>query len=169
MTHGDNGHETASYMVQTGRQPRRPGGLPQRRGGGLAVQGQRREQAGLLIPPYIVLTQPQGRFSEAGFLGSRYKPFATGGDPTQPRFVVEGVVGQGTDEQQRQRRDLLAPPRHARPGAVEEQPTLQALAQVRERGLRPDPRRRRQGVRSDPGEGRAAQNATAATPSASRA
>ena len=36
-----------------------------------------------LIPPYIVLTEPQGRFSEAGFLGPRYKPFATGGDPAQ--------------------------------------------------------------------------------------
>ena len=36
-----------------------------------------------LIPPYIVLTEPQGRFSEAGFLGNRYKPFATGGDPAQ--------------------------------------------------------------------------------------
>ena len=45
-----------------------------------------------LIPPYIVLTQPQGRFSEAGFLGPRYKPFATGGDPAQQRFMVEGVV-----------------------------------------------------------------------------
>ena len=45
-----------------------------------------------LIPPYIVLTQSQGRFSEAGFLGPRYKPFATGGDPAQQRFMVEGVV-----------------------------------------------------------------------------
>ena len=36
-----------------------------------------------LIPPYVVLTTPQGRFSEAGFLGSQYKPFATGGDPGQ--------------------------------------------------------------------------------------
>ena len=35
-----------------------------------------------LIPPYVVLTQPQGRFSEAGFLGSKFKPFATGGDPS---------------------------------------------------------------------------------------
>ena len=48
-----------------------------------------------LIPPYIVLTELQGRFSEAGFLGSRYKPFATGGDPAQARFAVEGVVAQG--------------------------------------------------------------------------
>jgi hypothetical protein len=61
-----------------------------------------------LIPPYIVLTQPQGRFSEAGFLGSRYKPFATGGDPAQKVFAVEGVVAPGvTTERQRQRRALL--------------------------------------------------------------
>ena len=61
-----------------------------------------------LIPPYIVLTQPQGRFSEAGFLGTRYKPFATGGDPAQSRFAVEGVVAQGiTDQRQKDRRELL--------------------------------------------------------------
>src|SRR6185369_6008834 len=61
-----------------------------------------------LIPPYIVLTEPQGRFSEAGFLGNRYKPFATGGDPAQPRFAVEGVVAPGVNEQrQRDRRQYL--------------------------------------------------------------
>jgi hypothetical protein len=61
-----------------------------------------------LIPPYIVLTEPQGRFSEAGFLGSRYKPFATGGDPGQPRFVVEGVIAPGiSDKRQQDRRQLL--------------------------------------------------------------
>ena len=50
---------------------------------------------------YIVLTEPQGRFSEAGFLGPKYTPFATGGDPGQARFVVEGVVAQTmTDERQ---------------------------------------------------------------------
>jgi hypothetical protein len=61
-----------------------------------------------LIPPYVVLTQPQGRFSEAGFLGTRHKPFATGGDPAQARFAVEGVVAQGiTDQRQKDRRELL--------------------------------------------------------------
>jgi uncharacterized protein (DUF1501 family) len=61
-----------------------------------------------LIPPYIVLTEPQGRFSEAGFLGARYKPFATGGNPAQGRFAVEGVVAPGiSDERQRTRRELL--------------------------------------------------------------
>ena len=107
MTHGVNAHETASYVVQTGRKP----------GDGLvypcigAVVSQfKGYDAGFkgLIPPYIVLTEPQGRFSEAGFLGSRHKPFATGGNPAQQRFAVEGVVAQGiSDQRQRSRRDLL--------------------------------------------------------------
>jgi hypothetical protein len=61
-----------------------------------------------LIPPYIVLTEPQGRFFEAGFLGLRYKSFATGGDPAQPRFAVEGIVSPAiTDKRQQSRRRLL--------------------------------------------------------------
>jgi uncharacterized protein (DUF1501 family) len=61
-----------------------------------------------VIPPYVVLTQPQGRFSEEGFLGPRLKPFATGGDPNADRFEVEGVVSRGiTDDRQKARRDLL--------------------------------------------------------------
>jgi uncharacterized protein (DUF1501 family) len=56
----------------------------------------------------VVLTEPQGRFDEAGFLGTKYKPFATGGDPSQGRFMVEGIVAAGiTDAQQRGRRELL--------------------------------------------------------------
>jgi len=55
-----------------------------------------------------VLTEPQGRFSEAGFLGAKYKPFATGGDPAQARFAVEGVVAPGISEKRQQdRRELL--------------------------------------------------------------
>jgi hypothetical protein len=62
-----------------------------------------------VVPPYIVLTQPQGRFSEAGFLGPVYKPFATGGDPNQNPFAVEGIVARGiTDERQKRRRELLS-------------------------------------------------------------
>jgi hypothetical protein len=38
----------------------------------------------------------------------RYKPFATGGDPAQARFAVEGVVLQGiNDQRQQSRRQLL--------------------------------------------------------------
>ena len=107
MTHGNNGHETASYMVQTGRAS---GGRDVYPGVGAVTSFFKSYGAGYagLIPPYIVLTELQGRFSEAGFLGSRYKPFATGGDPAAPRFNVEGVVAQGISEQrQKTRRDLL--------------------------------------------------------------
>ncbi len=107
MTHGNNGHETAAYMVQTARQP---GGRDVYPSIGAVVSLFRGHNAGYkgLVPPYIVVTQPQGRFSEAGFLGLRYKPFATGGDPAQRRFVVEGVVAQDiTEQQQKDRRDLL--------------------------------------------------------------
>ena len=58
-----------------------------------------------LLPPYIVLTELQGRFSEAGFLGSRYKPFATGGDPGAARFAVGGCRGA-----RNQRRTSARPP-----------------------------------------------------------
>jgi hypothetical protein len=34
-----------------------------------------------------VLTQPQGRFSESGFLGERHCPYATGGDPVQAQAL----------------------------------------------------------------------------------
>jgi hypothetical protein len=61
-----------------------------------------------LIPPYVTLTKPQGRFSEAGFLGSKYQPFSTGGDPAKIPFAVEGVVAEGiTDARQHSRRTLL--------------------------------------------------------------
>jgi len=61
-----------------------------------------------LLPPYIVLTKPQGRFSESGFMGLRYKPFATGGKPNAPVFTVEGIIQQGiTEARQRDRRQLL--------------------------------------------------------------
>jgi uncharacterized protein (DUF1501 family) len=79
-----------------------------------------------LIPPYIVITQPQGRFSEAGFLGMRYKPFATGGDPALARFAVEGIVAPGvTDQRQRDRRELLRK-LNALAGAMEDEAEQQA-------------------------------------------
>jgi hypothetical protein len=80
MTHGINAHETASYTVQTGRAS---GGRDVFPGTGAVVSLFKGYDAGYkgLLPPYIVLTELQGRFSEAGFLGGRYKPFATGGDP----------------------------------------------------------------------------------------
>ncbi|SPE59485.1 conserved hypothetical protein [Verrucomicrobia bacterium] len=107
MTHGVYGHETASYMLQTARPQ---GGREVFPCVGAIVSLFKGYTAGYhgLIPPYVVLTEPQGRFSEAGFLGSRYKPFATGGDPAQARFVVEGIISQSvSDERQKGRRELL--------------------------------------------------------------
>jgi len=107
MTHGINAHETASYAVQTGRNPGDRLVYP---GAGAIVSLLRGYGAGYsgLIPPYIVLTELQGRFSESGFLGPRHAPFATAGDPAQTPFAVQGVITPGiTEERQRSRRDLL--------------------------------------------------------------
>lgn len=107
MTHNVNAHETASYMVQTGHAS---GGREVYPGLGSVVSHFLGKDAGYkgMIPPYVVLTRPQGRFDEAGFLGNRYKPFATGGDPAQDPFVVEGIISPSlTSDQQRSRRDLL--------------------------------------------------------------
>jgi len=107
MTHGIYAHETASYAVQTGRKPGERLVYPCA-GAVVSLFKGKDAASGGLIPPYIVLTQPQGRFSENGFLSERYRPFATGGDPAQARFAVEGVVAQGvTDKRQQDRRQLL--------------------------------------------------------------
>ena len=107
LSHGVNGHETANYIVQTGRAPGDRVSYPcigsvvsLFRGYGKGYES--------LVPPYVVLTAPQGRISECGFLGPRYRPFVTGGDPNRTPFLVEGVVAEGiTPERQRARRDLL--------------------------------------------------------------
>ncbi len=111
FTHGQNGHETASYLTQTGRMP---GRIVYPAAGAVVTafkgvpESKEQSEHESLIPPYVVLTDPQGRFSEAGFLGIRYRPFATGGDPNAPRFAVEGIIAADlTDEQQRERRTLL--------------------------------------------------------------
>ncbi len=107
MTHGINGHETASYVVMTGTRTA-DGSVSPAVGSVISyMKGYRAGYQGL-IPPYVALTKPQGRFSEAGFLGSKYQPFATGGDPAKTPFTVEGVVAPGiSDERQHDRRALL--------------------------------------------------------------
>ena len=104
LTHRNNGHETAAYLVQTAHAPGERLAYPSI--GAVFALLKSADYKGL-IPPYVVLTQPQGRFSEEGFLGPLYKPFATGGDPNAARFEVEGVAGKGiTDERQRARSAL---------------------------------------------------------------
>ena len=105
MTHGNNGHETAAYLMQTGHQP---GGRLAYPSVGAIFAYFKREQYKGLLPPYIVMLQGAGRFSEEGFLGPAYKPFATGGDPNAERFEVQGIVNRGiNDGRQKARRELL--------------------------------------------------------------
>ncbi|MEN6496805.1 MAG: DUF1501 domain-containing protein, partial [Thermoguttaceae bacterium] len=97
--------ETAAYLMQTGHAPGERLAYPSV---GAVFSLFKSKQYKGIIPPYVVLTRPQGRFSEEGFLGPKFKPFATGGDPNAGRFEVEGVVARGiTDERQTARRELL--------------------------------------------------------------
>ncbi|MHB1033572.1 MAG: DUF1501 domain-containing protein [Pirellulales bacterium] len=104
MTHGNDGHETAAYLMQTGHKP--GGRLAYPSAGAIFAFFKKEEYKGLL-PPYIVMLNAAGRFSEEGFLGPAYKPFATGGDPSAARFEVQGIVNRGIDDRrQKVRREL---------------------------------------------------------------
>ncbi len=104
MTHGNNAHETAAYIMQTGTMPTAELVYPAVG----AIVALKKEYTGGL-PPYITLTNPLGRFSEAGFLGNNFKTFAPGGDPNSPNFRVQGLVPpRGMTEQRiQERRSLL--------------------------------------------------------------
>jgi uncharacterized protein (DUF1501 family) len=129
MTHRNNGHETAAYLVQTAHAPGERLAYPSV--GAVFSYFKSRAYRGV-IPPYVVLTKPQGRFSEEGFLGPRLKPFATGGDPNAERFEVEGVVARGiSDERQRARRDLFGQ-LNGLGAAVEGCPEMRASAEARQ-------------------------------------
>jgi len=105
MTHGINGHETAAYLMQTGH---KPGGRLAYPSVGAMFTFFKKEQYKGLLPPYVVMLRAAGRFSEEGFLGPAYKPFATGGDPNAARFEVQGIVNRGiNDARQKARRELL--------------------------------------------------------------
>jgi len=105
MTHRNNGHETAAYLMQTGHAPGERLAYPSV--GAVFAFFKSPEYKGM-IPPYVVLTRAQGRFSEEGFLGPKFKPFATGGDPNATRFEVEGVIARSiSDDRQKTRRELL--------------------------------------------------------------
>ncbi len=105
MTHGINGHETAAYLMQTGHKP--GGRLAYPSVGAIFTYFKKEVYKGLL-PPYIVMLQAAGRFSEEGFLGPGYKPFATGGNPNSERFEVQGIVNRGINEaRQKARRELV--------------------------------------------------------------
>ena len=107
MTHKQFGHESAAYLMQTGRLP--GGGEVCPAIGTVIAQAKRKDYKGDL-PPYVILTRAKGRFSEVGFLGSDAAPLVTGGNPNSARFTVDGIVPPDgvSPERARQRHDLLA-------------------------------------------------------------
>lgn len=108
MTHGNNGHETAAYIMLTGTMSSADLAYPSM---GSVVALKKGYDAGYkgALPPFMTLTSPLGRFSEAGFLGVKYKSFATGGDPNAANFRVGGLVLPNgmTAERMKERRALL--------------------------------------------------------------
>ena len=130
MTHGNNGHETASYLVQTGRSSERDV-FPSVGAVTSYFKGYDHGYKGL-IPPYIVLTEPQGRFSEAGFLGPKFKPFATGGDPAVTPFAVEGIIAPGITVKHQQDRRALLRSLNTLGGALPGSATLKTVVQNEE-------------------------------------
>jgi hypothetical protein len=108
LTHNNNSHETAAYIMQTATQPLAETVYPAIG----AVIALKLQEAGVYkgsLPPYVTLTNPLGRFSEAGFLGNAYKTFAPGGDPNSPNFRVQGIVPPKsmTEARIQERRSLL--------------------------------------------------------------
>jgi hypothetical protein len=91
MTHPSSGHETATYIVQTGTMPSTDLVYPAL-GAVVALKKTTAGEYGGVLPPYVTLTNAIGRFSEAGFLGSRFQTFATGGDPNSNDFAVQGLM-----------------------------------------------------------------------------
>lgn len=106
MTHPYPGHETATYLMQTGRKP--GGGKVYPAIGAVIAMYKRKEYKGD-VPPYVILTVPKGRFSEVGFLSEEFSPLVTGGNPNAQRFIVDGIVPPGglTKEEQKTRFDIL--------------------------------------------------------------
>ena len=107
MTHRQFGHETATYLMQTGRLP--GGGEVFPALGTVIAQAKKREYKGDL-PPSVILTRPKGRFSEVGFLGVEAAPLVTGGRPNAPRFAVDGIVPPDgiTPQRAKERFELLS-------------------------------------------------------------
>ena len=148
MTHGNNGHETAAYMVQTGRQPGGRLVYPVRRRRGLAVQGLRgrlqgadsalhradRSRRGGSPRPasWGRATSPSPPAATRRRAGSSWKASSPRASPTSSsRTAASCSTSSNTLEHAMQRRR-----RSWRPST-----------QSREAGLRPDPGRRGQGVR----------------------
>jgi len=107
-THSDFGHETAAYTVASGQLPSADLVYPSI---GAVMSLKKGYDAGYkgTLPPYVAVPSSFGWFSDTGFLGQKYKVFATGGDPNDNNFRVQGLALPGglTDKRLQERRTLL--------------------------------------------------------------
>jgi len=103
MNHPHNGHETAVYLMQTGRLP---GGRNVCPAIGTVIAKAKTESGEYHgdLPPSVILTAAKGRFSEIGFLDHRWEPLVTGGDPSARMFTVDGVTPPGGSAEDLRRR-----------------------------------------------------------------
>lgn len=105
MTHGYQGHETASYVTETGTIPSNNLIYPST---GAIIAFKKENEYKNSIPPYMSVTTASTRFNEAGFLGPQYKSFATGGEPERDHFSVEGIINHSvSDEKLNRRKNIL--------------------------------------------------------------
>jgi hypothetical protein len=93
MTHGNNGHETAAYLMQTGHKP--GGNLAYPSVGALFAFFKKEQYKGLL-PPYVVMLQAAGRFSEEAPRTSPSPPAAIP-TPNASRCRESSTEGSTTD------------------------------------------------------------------------
>jgi len=107
MTHGNSGHESATYIMQTCSMPSDLS-YPAI-GAVVAYEFQTGKRYTGPLPPFITLTSSPGRFSEAGFLGPNYRSFTTGGDPAAKEFNIQGLVlpHDMTDQRVQNRQEML--------------------------------------------------------------
>lgn len=94
VTHPHNGHETAVYLMQTGRLPGGKNVCPAIGTMIAKLKTERGDYHGDL-PPSVILTAAKGRFSEIGYLSPEWAPLVTGGDPNQRVFSVDGITPPG--------------------------------------------------------------------------
>ena len=106
MTHPSNAHETGTYIMQTGTLPSADLVYPSM-GAVVALKKTSSGDYDGALPPFVAITEPLGRFSEAGFLGSAYKAFATGGDPNGKGFSIGGLNASGERSARTERRRSL--------------------------------------------------------------
>ena len=92
LTHPFFGHEKAAYLMQTGHAP---GGALTYPAIGTIISSMKKKDYEGDLPPFVILTQAKGRFSDVGFLGDAFAPLVTGGDPNAKVFEVDGIVPPG--------------------------------------------------------------------------